>query len=46
MHENEKQQSVEQGNSMTNRGDRRKREETCNKIYRRVANVESFHQNI
>ena len=27
-HENEKQQSVEQGNSMTNRGDRRKREET------------------
>ena len=28
MHENEKQQSVEQGNSMTNRGDRRKREET------------------
>ena len=24
-HENEKQQSVEQGNSMTNRGDRRKR---------------------
>lgn len=28
MHENEKQQSVEQGNSMTNRGDRRKKEET------------------
>ena len=27
-HENEKQQSVKQGNSMTNRGDRRKREET------------------
>ena len=30
MHENEKQQSVEKGNSMTNRGDRRKKEETIN----------------
>jgi len=36
---------VEQGNSMTNRGDRRKREETIT-FTGEWQNVESLHQNI